>query len=422
MSRIFHSLVYFSVLFFLITCVEQESLFKSPTGKLIEIGNMSVLFLKGSHYDRGYQHGLLLGSGITDVFNEFILKTACEEKDSLYVLARDSLTKYLVYEDKFRTEAGAMIQGMKASGTDLYNNYLGRHLDSIDILVLNSIEELFNFIKSSGYGCSSISSWGESTGSDSVLNGELVITRHWDYYIVQGLIKHLLMIVHQPYESDEQQWVSCSWAGMIGSCSAINEQGVGAFLDYGPIFFKPEEYPNLSEHRAICLSIRNGIESINYDGSGNATSSDVVYSVKEYQPFFGSLIHVVMSSEAETPALIIESDNTRGVKVRTKADNTEIQGDNLAITNHFRLLYPPENCHRYQNIIDSLLSSTAITINRSWDLLAGAGATPGCLISLTYIPILGTIRCSFAQPGTDTIPAYDIPGTTVRTDSLFSLM
>lgn len=421
MKKSYLSITCFFVFLLLATCNESSLPVTSKEGKLVTIGKLPVLFLKGNHYDRGYQQGAILGSGITEVFNEFILKYVCKENDSIYDHARKFLLKHLVYEDKYRTEAGAMIQGMQAKGTDLYNQYLNRQLDSLDILVLNSIEELFNVVKDSTYGCSSISSWHEATTADSILKGELVITRHWDYFVVQGLIKHLLMIVHQPSEPDEQRWISCAWAGMIGSCSAINEKGVGAFLDYGAFFWEQEEYPNLSEHRSICLSIRNAIEHRNYDGQGTATSADVIHAVQEYTPFFGSLIHVVMSSVVDTPALIIESDNARGVTIRIKDDNTAVLGDNLAITNHFRLLYPPEQCWRYQNIVDSLQTSTNITMERSWDLLAGAGAAPGCLISFTYVPFLGSIRCSFAQAGPDTIPAYDIPSTTVSLDSLFKL-
>lgn len=402
----------------LLACVQQP--LQSPEGMLTAINDMPVLVLCGTHQDRGFQHGRLLGRRIIEVFEEFIIMSVCKGSDSVYNNARTFLIKHIDWEQKYRIEAAAMIRGMNYGKASLYCSVLDRTIDSIDILILNTTEELFNVVKSR-YGCSSVSSWGTSTIDDPQLKGELVITRHWDYFVVQGLIRNLITMVHIPYESDEQRWVSCAWAGMIGSCSAMNESGVGAFLDYGAFFFEEEQYPHLSTHHPICLSIRNGIEMKDYNGSDGASVDDVVDAVKMYVPFFGSLIHVVSSATSSTPALIIESNNERGLVVRKKGENSGLPGDNLAITNHYRVLYEQQDCRRYRNIIDSLESSEKITIQRSWDLLAGAGATPLCLISLTYVPYHQLLRCSYTKAGTDTIPAYDFPSTTVTLDYLFSL-
>jgi hypothetical protein len=79
---------------------------------------------------------------------------------------------------------------------------------------------------------------------DSLLKGELIITRHWDYPHINGMINNIMLIVHLPEGNDEVPWVNLSWAGMIGTCSGMNQNQVGAFLDYGD--YLREEIENIS--------------------------------------------------------------------------------------------------------------------------------------------------------------------------------
>lgn len=381
------------------------------------VDNIKILYLKGTHKERGYQHGFYMGNRIMEFFDGFILGHMCKGNDSTYNYLRSFITKYFIFEQKYIDEAEGMLIGITEAGSLNKNSILNRTIDKTDVLVMSAIEENYNILGLT-YGCSSISSWGESTKNDTLLKGDLIITRHWDYPRYESMIKGLLVVVHTPSEPNENKWSSVAWAGMIGSCSAMKIQGVGAFLDYGAFYLK-EELPNLSKHRPVSLSIRNAIENKDYNSDGHESSKDVIYALNEFTPYFGSLIHVVSSTKYDSSSLIIESDNAKGVKIRYPKDNTKISGDNLALTNHFRILYDPAPGDRYNNLVDSLETSTQITFDRSWDLLAGAtGAKQYNIISISYVPAQGIIRCSFTKEHNE-IPAYKNPGGIFLMKDLF---
>lgn len=386
-------------------------------GGTATIDGAKILFLRGTHYERGFQHGNLLDNEVQDVFHGLLVAYICKNRASLYDSARTFMQNHFNFEQRYCSEAQGMIAGMRDAGVILYDSTLGRDIDSFDLLILCSIEELYN-ITGFSFGCSSISSWGSATQGDSLLQGSLLITRHWDYVRIDAVIRNLLLIVHVPSESDENPWISGSWAGMISSCTAFNTNGLGAFLDYG-YFFKREEIPNLALHHPVALSIRNGIEQQDYNDDGRESPRDVVRALQEYIPYFGSLIHVVSADTGDLRACIIESDNTRGVTIRTVYDNTEIPGKNLALTNHFRVLYPPEVCYRYERMVDSLQASTAMTLDRSWRFLAGTSQCPDNIYSISFAPAQGIIRWATTSLD-DPLPAWDRPYATFSMSSLFA--
>jgi hypothetical protein len=297
-----------------------------------------------------------------------------------------------------------MIAGIRRANLSLHDPVLGRDIDSMDILVVNCIEELLN-ITNINFGCSSISSWGESTVRDTVLKGETVITRHWDYPRFPDMIRNLVLIVHQPAEIDEHPWISGAWAGSIGSRTAMSDS-VGAFINYAPIF-GPQTYMNKTTHRPVSFSIRAAIERNDYNGDGRQSNNDIIDAIKAYAPCFGTIIHAVQPAHNDTPAVVIESDNSLGIMVRTGlTDADSLPGSNLAATNHFRVLSAPIFCGRYQKIIDSLTALSLVGLDRSWDLLAGAGAYPGCIYSISYVPKSGIIRWAVTSMD-DPAPAYE---------------
>ena len=407
--------------FLLLTCTDSVSSHGDiRQGDTTTIDGIKILYLSGSHYDRGYNHGFYINSRIISLFNEFILGNLCKNNDSIYKSCLDFALDHFEYELEFEQEAKGIIDGINDAGISLFNTALQRELDVKDILLMSSIEELYKIFNLK-YGCSSISSWGESTKRDSTLRGDLIITRHWDYRRYESMMESLMLIVHNPLENDENEWVSISWAGMIGSCSAMKKQGTGAFLDYGPNW-KKDDLPNISKHRPVSLSIRKAIEKKDYNSDGLETTFDVVHALKEFVPFFSSLIHVVSKNEKDSQAIIIESDNNKKVKIRFSNDNTEVPDYHLVLTNHFRVLYPlnPDNpCPRYAGIVDSLQASSFMTRERSWRLLAGAaGQGEWNIYSVSYIPAQNRLRCSFALYSS-TKAAYDYKSGYFHLEDLF---
>ena len=85
-------------------------------------------------------------------------------------------------------------------------------------------------------------------------------------------------------------------------------------------------------------------------------------------------------------------------------------GEHLVATNHFRALYSPIYCWRYQGITNELVASTVMTPARAWSVMASRAGTSGNLQVVQYLPSLGKVRWSI---NTDSQPAYQRPPTDI---------
>lgn len=385
-------------------------------GQLEEINGKDVLTIWGTHTERGYANGYLMGEQILEVFNDYLLENVFMSIGSLYEMARSEFITDFDVEQKYYDETEAIISGIEDSGVSIYNDILGRKVDEIDILISNSILEIaiIGNLSDKIFNCSSLSSWGQSTQQDPTLNGESIITRNLDWTPHQTLLDNQVLIVNKPSEADEQNWISFTFAGLIGCLSSINEEGVGSFLDVG----NNSSHPNPGPFHPIFFAVRNGIESADYNADGNCNAGDVAQAVEDKTLLSDNIIHVVNKNNRDTTALVIECNNANGVAIRTMADNTMISGDNLAATNHFRKLYDPVYCYRYENIADSLESSTQISIDRSWELLGGAAGVITNIQTIQFIPFNGDIK--WATSPSLGAPAYQQTPSNFNAADLFA--
>ena len=386
-------------------------------GELYDINGKTVLKIWGTHAERGYAYGYLQSNQMLEVLKNYIITNVFFNNAIAYENARNYFVANFSLEQKYYDETENMINGIEDSGAGLYSDVLGRNLDHIDILLSNSILDISAVFTNMNdfMHCSSLSSWGESTNTDAELNGESIITRLLDWTPAQPLLDNQLIIISLPAEADEQNWVSFSFAGLIGALSGINEEGVSAFMNVG----NNNNHPNTESYHPILLSIRNGIEKMDYNGSGECNSEDVAAAISDKFQLSASIVHSLCSTTQDSFALVVECNNEKGVAIRTNNDNTMIAGDNLAATNHFRKLYSPVYCSRYQNISDSLNTSTNISSNRSWDLLCGAAGTYGNMQALQYIPFNGKIL--WATSPNSSNPAYTQNPSQFDLQNLFDL-
>ncbi len=397
-------------LFFLATtCLAQ-----TPQGNIEYKDGKKIVRVYGTHYERGYAQGYLLADEIIEMFSDYFLGYQCGNNAAIYNNIYTFFQQKFEVDDKYISEGEGILAGIVAAGNSLYNSVLTRDLIVTDILLCNSIVDMNdkgNLFLGNDL-CSSIASWGTSTENAPELQGESIITRFLDWTPQQTLMDNHIILVSIPDEADEQPWISFTFPGLFGCLSAINQAGVGSFYDVGNI----DTYDPSDTFNPVFLSIRNGIEAIDYDNSGECTPIDVVHAISDDVQKTGSIMNVISSTERDSFSLIIECNNINGVAVRTKEDNTVISGDNLVATNHFRKLYPPTACYRYSNIADSLNVSTAIDPIRSWTLLSGAAGTYSNIQAIQYIPWSGKILWSTK---TSSIPAYMEPPTSFTTNELF---
>jgi hypothetical protein len=398
-----------------ILSISAFSFSQTVNGDTLTVDGKKILKVWGTHYERGYAYGYLLGEQIRQVAVEYFIESILMNSVILYNYSRNYFLSNFVVEDKYITEAEGMINGMIDSGVDLYCEGLDIELDEIDLLLANSIVDLsalvlLNIDIENEFGCSSLSSWGESTQDDPQLNGDLVITRNMDWEPHPTLLANHLLVVQFPDEENEVKWLSFTFAGMIGALSGINEQGTAVFLNVGNI----NTYPYEENLHPIFLSLRNGLEVDDYNEDSECDINDIIQAVEDNAHLSGTITHCVKNPDA----LIIECNNQNGVVTRDSFDNTMIPGDNLVATNHFRSLYTPVYCDRYQKFADSLNVSTQVSIQRNWNITIGAGGVNNNLHTIQYVPTQNIVKWSTARTGE---PAYTLEPTIFDLEELFEL-
>jgi hypothetical protein len=382
-------------------------------GQVQVIDGKPILTVWGTHAERGYAQGYLKGAGGKEMFEDYIVGYLASGSPFIYGFLRTHFLNNYAVDPEYQEEAAGVIQGLLDAGVDPYVSALGRNIDAIDLLVSNAIVDLSTVAGRDVFGCSSLSSWGSSTIGDPTLAGHLVITRHLDWTKHPSLTDNPLLIVHLPSEPDEQPWLSVGYAGLFGALSSVSASGVSAFLNMG----NNDSGTSGAPYHPILLTVRSGMETADYDDDGEHTPADVVAAIEDRSRRVDTIVHVADDEGLGSRPIVIESNNAAGVAVRDASDNTMIPGDNLAATNHFRVLYPPVYCDRYEAIAESLSVSTDISCHRSWALMAGAaGSFSSNIQCIQYVPSQGLLRWAM---DTYTEPAYLQHWTELNVQDLF---
>ena len=384
-------------------------------GRIEENNGKQVLTVWGTHAERGYAHGYLVGQGIKDIFDNYIVNYLCQGSSLAYQNLRNFFLAYYSIEPKYRSEAEALIRGMRDNGISLSNQIIGRDIDAEDVLICSALPDLSQTSKGlekMKLGCSSISSWGTSTLQDTSLASQLIITRLMDWDNHFALCQNHLLIVHIPAEEDEQRWISLAFSGFLGSLSGINESGIGAFMNVG----NKTEFITDSLFYPILFTLRNGIEMRDYNLDSSSDTDDILDAVRQRNRSAAAIIHTVVNLGNDSDPMIIECNNVKGVIIRKRTNNTVVQGENLLATNHFRLLYTPESCNRYSGVADSLQNNVNISPSRSWTILTDAAGVGWNLHGIQYNESARELKWATS---TVSIPAYLQSPSVFDLDDLF---
>ncbi|MDO9578506.1 MAG: FlgD immunoglobulin-like domain containing protein [Candidatus Cloacimonadales bacterium] len=396
-------------LFFIFSIISAQVV----NGDTLTVDGKKILKVWGTHYERGFATGFLVGENIKYLEGTYFIGSIFGGSSMLYESTREFFLNCFSIEDKYQSEAQGMIAGMIDAGIDLFDATLQRDLDKDDILMVNAIVDLIAISEldlQDDFGCSSISSWGNNTINDPELMGDLVITRQMDWTPHPALNDNHILIIHFPAENDEVNWMSFTFPGLFGALSAINEDGISAFMNVGNI----HNYTFQQNLHPILLSARNGIESYDYNGDFQSNPQDVADAISDMTYLSGSIVH----SANQDYGLIIESNNENGTVIRDESENIIIPFEHLVATNHFRKLYDPIYCYRYQNIADSLSLNAEMSVHRSWEMLGGAAGVSSNLHDIEYAPSLNIVKWSTS---TYSIPAYQILPTEFEISELFTM-
>ncbi len=370
-------------------------------GTVRDMGDHRVVHLWGSPEEMGYAHGYLLGDSILALASGYAL-ALFGLTPSEYEMFRGLILVMLDFPDERVAEAGALIEGMRDAGVELYREELGREIDADDVLLINAAADMFGV----ELGCSSISAWGAATEDDAELDGELAMVRDLDWRW-QGseadLRDHSVVFAFEPSTPGTQRWISMAFPGFIGCLSCLNEQGVGAFQDQGNHPRTIVELDLSDDLVPIHLSLRAGIEAQDYDGDGAGTIHDAVAAVTETGRLGTYDIQLISPADrTDPPAAVLEADNG-GWALRLPTDDPLPAPDCLAVTNHDRLLHPPEPCNRYGTIeamVDDL--DGQFDLERLWAIeaaVAQSWGSGGTIQTVRVIPAELRVDVAFADHG-----------------------
>ncbi|MCK4512883.1 hypothetical protein KAW64_14155, partial [bacterium] len=191
----------------LVLAISLPAIAQDVNGSLEIVDGKPVLRVWGTHAERGYAAGYLMGESGKEVFDDYFVGYVCGGSPFLYNYYRSTYLNNFAVDARYQQEADYTVLGMADAGVNLYNGTIGRDMDATDILVSNAIVDLSQR-DDVYFGCSSMSSWGQSTTNDPTLGGHLVITRHLDWSKHPTLTDNPALVVHFPAESDEQPWLS----------------------------------------------------------------------------------------------------------------------------------------------------------------------------------------------------------------------
>lgn len=337
-------------------------------GKIIySDSDIKVVKLWGTHQQRAYAYGYLCGSGMLDIYTNYIKPLF----GGYYNAARNMITNGndIVIDSIFHVEAQAMLDGLDAAGI------AHPGFDKTDVLLANCFLDVFGFYdgENIGPGCSSLMNWGDAT-TNTALNGKSVISRHVDWDMNAALKRNQIIVVHIPEEADEQPWLLIGFAGQMSVLSGVNQSGNAAFMHAFS-----DCYTNATtgkKYKPIWFTMRKALEKkdFNNDLKNDVNDFRAAFEENKQGYAYASLVTCLSSSihvEDSLIAMVAElAPAAPELTFRYNYDSDTIPGDNLYAANYgIKRNNAQHYCSRYWNIVNHLDSGTHITDEINWSLM-----------------------------------------------------
>ncbi|MBI9038227.1 MAG: T9SS type A sorting domain-containing protein, partial [Bacteroidales bacterium] len=377
--------------------------------------NLTVVKLWGTHQERGFAYGYLLGDKITNIVNGYILPIFGTHLDE----ARDIIIKGedLVIDSIYFEESKALIAGMDSAGT----NTAG--IDYIDGLVYNSFLDLIKLlgIYSDTLGCSSLMDWGDATANTD-LDGKSVISRHLDWSSYNVLINNQVMAIYLPSELDEQPWIMIGFAGQMSVLSGLNSQV--AVFQHMMSDFNGSTSHNMG-YEPIWFTLRKAIEKKDFNNDGHNNVQDIRDAIVQNVNGFADGYIVAALASATTgadslTALVAElAPMPPLITFRSNSYPDNIPGDNLYAANYeIKRNNHQHYCGRYNSVVNAIGDGINISSLENWNIMRDhSNSSSSNLQFMQVIPELGILNLSVHHNGN---PAYQHEPVSYDIYELFS--
>jgi hypothetical protein len=206
-------------LFFICSCSSNGSssgdlilVAESEGGKLYKAGPVSVLQLRGTHYQMGRQYGMLLKDDLSVLYNSMIITFSPYWTYERMKQIADAV--YAVYPQKYKD---ILIGMAETSGLGIEKQ-----------IILNALEFIPKINKDVPLNCSGLAVWGDYTAG-----GPLIFGRNNDdaeKYKIFG--KYTLVAVFNPTDSGIPTAI-VNYAGAIYAPNGMNRNGIFLELNSG---------------------------------------------------------------------------------------------------------------------------------------------------------------------------------------------
>jgi len=184
---------------------QAETIARSGKGFLEEIDGYRVLHVKGTPYEMGYQHGVLLKEHIRENMHYLFEVKAKDAKLEFFGLKLEpkQLISMIVETQRPHIPARFLeeMEGLAA----------GAECDADDVILANFIPELFH--------CSGFALMNSATKDGTLYHGRIL-----DYSTDWKLQEHAVLIVAEP--EGRIPFANVTYAGFVGSVTGLNAEHV----------------------------------------------------------------------------------------------------------------------------------------------------------------------------------------------------
>ena len=330
------------------------------------VQGLPVVHVWGTDTEMGYALGYLDGDRFYTIVNDIIIPSWGIAVWNQY---RECYSTYFTAPSRM----GSMVEGMLEGIADhpdsiLYSPSLGRNFDELDMYCCHALTDISAVLYgNSNRSCTSLSAWDSATINDIVLQGSPALARNLDSQYHPLLAEMHCVITLDP---DSGNRVVLYGQPMDLDCStAMNEYGIcvtrnAAYHDYITNYTPP--------FVPIGYSALSGLIADDFDGSGSNDLEDLLTALVTWNRAPSKNLHVAAPRSLgymNEPAVVVEINNDSGYVYRLAGDDPVLGPEHMAATNHFRLLYPPDYCSRYDLLRDSISADPEMTLQRFWDLM-----------------------------------------------------
>ncbi|HOV10429.1 MAG TPA: T9SS type A sorting domain-containing protein [Bacteroidales bacterium] len=382
-----------------------------------DTGNLTIIKVWGSHYERGFAYGYLCPAKILSMMNDYILPIF----GSNLPLARQILQQgnSLVVDSIYYDEARGLLAGIDSAGYDI------SAFSYLDVIAANCLLDFASIAglksKFTSPGCSSLMSWSAATtGTD--LNGKSVISRHLDWENTSAIINNQVIVIHIPSELNEQPWAMIGFAGQISSLSGVNAH-IGVFQHMMSDFSGSGQLNHYYE--PIWFSLRKAIETVDYNNDGKNNTNDLCSILSAHANGYadGYIISMLASANNDSSNLIAQvaevTPASPYITFRGSEFPDSINSDNLYCANYeIKRNNHYHFCDRYIRTMHAVGSGTGISGQRNLEILRDSSNNGIYNIQfMQFIPDEGRLKISLHKHGK---PAFMNPPVSLDLNDLFS--